>query len=522
MPTLGVVSPQLRGAPYDPPGTSCHCGVARADVTGREPISAGATLSMTDWRTLLGLAIGYLVTLVLIRWVVLSHKRAPAVTTAWILAIVLLPIVGGVLYLFFGINRVERRKAGKAAASRTAADGLPDLAPHALTPDVELNDVQASLMRLAAEAGGTRPTTGNRIELLIDTNVAVRRIEEAILEARESIHLEFYIWRPDKVGLRIRDLLIERAEQGVKVRFLYDGVGSMRLNRRFIRPMRDAGIAVASFLPGQTLRERWSLNLRSHRKIVVADGRVGFTGGMNIGDEYLGRNKHLGYWRDTHLRMTGPAVLQLQQVFVEDWYYATGEDLGVPESYPLPDTSGRLVAQVVSSGPVGDVRTFHALMFAAINTARQRITLATSFFVPTEALAIALETAALRGVEVRLLIPGKSEHPWTVFAGRSYYDPLLAAGVQISEYRRGVLHSKTLTVDGCWSLVGSPNFDARSLLLNFEVGAVIYDAEFAAELERHYAADVEHARPITLADRRRLRARQILVENVCRLFSPVM
>lgn len=476
---------------------------------------------MDNWGTYASLAAGYIATLALIRWVVLSHKRQPAATAAWILAIVLLPYLGGVLYLFFGVNRVERRKAGKAAASRAAADSLPDLRTYERGITRQLNEVQTHLMRLVNSACRNVPTSNNRIDLLIDTNIAIRRIEEAIMAAKESIHLEYYIWKPDVIGLRIRDLLIERARAGVQVRFLYDGIGSLSLHRGFLKPMRQAGIAVASFLPGPSLRERWSINLRSHRKIVVVDGRIGFTGGMNIGDEYLGRNKKLGYWRDTHLEMAGPSVLQLQQVFAEDWYYAVGEDLG-PDCFPPPLVQGDVTAQVVSGGPIEEIRTFHALMFAAINEARQRITLATSFFVPTEPLVAALEVAAIRGVEVRLLVPGRSMYPWTILAARSYYDSLLRAGVTIHEYRRGVMHSKTLTVDGCWSLVGSPNFDARSLMLNFEVGVALYDARIAADLELQYMQDLEHARLVHPRDWPNRRARNILAENFCRLFSPVL
>ncbi|MCA9056164.1 MAG: cardiolipin synthase, partial [Planctomycetaceae bacterium] len=294
------------------------------------------------------------------------------------------------------------------------------------------------------------------------------------------------------------------------------------LSRRFLTPMRDAGIEFRPFMPGQTLRERWSINLRSHRKIVVADGRIGFTGGMNIGDEYLGRNRELGFWRDTHLRITGPAVVQLQQVFADDWFFATGQELTQPDLYPPPPPASGLTAQVVSGGPVGEVRAFHSLMFAAINEARDRVTLATSFFVPTDALCMALETAALRGVRVRLMVPGRSEHPWTVHAGRSYYETLLRAGADIHEYRRGILHSKTLTIDGCWSLVGSPNFDARSLLLNFEVGVAVYDEGFARQLERDFELDLEHARTIRADDWGRRKLHHVFVENLCRLFSPVM
>lgn len=478
-------------------------------------------MTMDPWSTT-SLVAGYLVTLVLIRWVVLTRKRQPASTVAWILAIVLLPYVGGLLFLFFGVNRVQRRAETKEAATRDIAEQIPDLDQYEQGISRALNDQQQRLMRLARDGSGTLPTTGNGIHLLTDTNVTLRRIEEAIMAAKESLHLEYYIWRADKTGRRVRDLLIDKAREGVKVRFLYDGLGSLFLSRRFLRPMQEAGITVAPFLPGQSWRERWSLNLRSHRKIVVVDGRVGFTGGMNIGDEYLGRNKALGYWRDTHLQLTGPTVLQLQQVFTEDWYFATGEELTQPERFPQPAEEGDVVAQVVSGGPTGEMRTFHALMFTAINEARHRVTLATSYFVPTDALETALEMAARRGVHVRLLVAGRSAHRWTVLAGRSYYDSLLRAGVEIQEYRRGILHSKTLTIDGHWSLVGTPNFDARSLLLNFEVGVAIYDERIAAELEAHYKQDIRHAKRLRLDDWEQRPARHVLAENVCRLFAPVM
>ena len=475
-----------------------------------------------DLRTLVSLVAGYLFTLILIRWVVLTKKRQPLSSIAWILVIVLLPYLGGILFLFFGVNRVERRRKTRLAARRNVIEHLPPLPGSEETPHPELNLIQSHLQKLTHRTCGSVPTDGNQITLLADTNVALRRIELAIMSAQESVHLEYYIWRADKTGTRLRDMLVEKAREGVKVRFLYDGFGSLFLRRGFLKPMLDAGVALATFLPGQSLRERWSINLRSHRKIVVVDGRTGFTGGMNIGDEYLGRNKKFGYWRDTHLELRGPTVPQLQQVFAEDWYYATGEELTQPERFPPPRESGDVLAQVVSGGPDADVAAFHALMFAAINEAQQKVTLATSYFVPTDPLVMALETAAWRGVQVRLLVAGKSAHRWTVLAGRSYYDSLLKAGVEIHEYKRGILHSKTLSVDGCWSLVGTPNFDARSLLLNFEVGVAMYDPGIAAQLEQHYEDDIQHARRIRLEHWNHRPLRQVFVENVCRMFSPVM
>jgi cardiolipin synthase len=324
------------------------------------------------------------------------------------------------------------------------------------------------------------------------------------------------------MGTRLRDLLIRKARDGVTVRFLYDKVGSIWLSKKFLKPMREAGIHVASFLPGPTFRERWSLNLRNHRKIAVVDGRVGFTGGMNIGDEYVGRNAALGFWRDTHLKLRGPTVLQLQQVFVEDWFYATREELTAHELFPEPADAGPVAAQVLAGGPDGDAYVFQSLMFAAINEARQQVLLATSYFVPPLPLVTALETAAQRGVRVRLLLPGKSAYTWTLLAARSYYESMLSAGVEIYEYEHGLLHSKVLSVDGTWSLVGSPNFDARSLLLNFEAAVALYDARTATTLEDQFEADVKRATKIELDRWKNRKQMYVLSENICRLFAPVM
>jgi len=468
------------------------------------------------------LILGYLLTLFLIRWVLLTKSKHPVSSVAWIMAIVFLPLLGGLLFLVFGINTVERRAARKLQASRAISRSLPELSQYQLIPGEELHPGQKRLMRLASRVGETIPTLGNRIELLDDTNRTLALIEEAIQSAEKTLHLEYYIWQPDPTGTRVRDLLIQKAREGITVRFLYDRIGSLYLSNRFLNPMREAGIRVASFLPGSTFRQRWSLNCRSHRKIVIVDGRVGFTGGMNIGDEYLGRNPQIGFWRDTHLRAYGPVVLQLQQVFAEDWYYATREELTDPALFPAPIDSGGVDAQVVAGEPAESPHALFALMFAAITEAREQVLLTTSYFVPPEPLVTALETAAQRGVRVRLMLAGKAVLIWTVLAGRSYYESLLKAGVEIYEYDRGLLHSKTLTVDGNWSLVGSPNFDARSLLLNFEVAVAMYDSRIAMQLEEHFEKDLTRAKRIDLESWMRRPERQVLLENVCRLFAPVL
>ena len=465
---------------------------------------------------------GYALTVALVPVVLLSKKRQPVSSVAWMLAIVLVPIGGALLFLLFGLNRIERRSASRqrsieALAARGGEGREFERPPHPSDrPEAQ------RLMRLAARLTRAWPTYGNDIELLTDTNRTLGLIEQTLLNARESIHLEYYIWRPDRTGMRLRDLLIRRAREGVRVRFLYDGFGSFWLTQRFFRSMREAGIEIATFLPGQTLRERLSWNLRNHRKIIVVDGRVAFTGGMNIGDEYIGRDSSIGFWRDAHLRIVGPEVREHQRIFAEDWFFATGKRLLGDESFPPLSPCGSAIAQTISGGPADDASVFQALMLEAIGEAQERLLLVTSYFAPPTTIVAALENAAFRGVRVRLLVSGYMNLRWPLLAGRSAYDSLLKAGVEIFEYQRGLMHSKTLTIDGHWSLVGSANVDCRSMFLNFEAGVAMYDKEIASQLEQQFERDARDSTQI-MPDVWALRSRiHVIRENFCRLFTPVL
>lgn len=465
---------------------------------------------------------GYLVTLLLVPAVVLQRRRNSSATLAWIMAICMLPYVGAGLYLVFGINRVERRVALRQASRARLGELLPLPSLRVVLPNEVETPLEARLIRLTQRLTGYPATSGNSVEIIDDTNRTLGLIEQAIASAQHTIHLEYYIWQPDRTGNRLRELLRERARAGVQVRCLYDGLGSLWLGRRFLNSLREAGIEVAAASPGPSLRDRWSINLRNHRKIIVVDDRVAFTGGMNIGDEYIGRNPHLGYWRDTHLRITGPAVAQLRQIFCEDWFFATG---GVLPPAPVPraaEPAGELIAQTIPGGPDGVADVFHAVFFSAINDAREQITLATSYFIPTPALETALATAALRGVRVRLLLPGILDHQWMVTAQRAWYRSLLKSGVEIWEYHRGVLHAKTLTVDGAWSCVGSTNFDPRSLWLNFEAGLALLGPRPARDLLEQFELDLRHARRVELDQFERRGWWPRLGEQVLRLFAPVL
>ena len=497
----------------------------------------------------LGLLLAHGVEVALILGVLFSRGRNPQSSIAWMLTIVFVPYLGAILFLLFGVNRVQRRRDERTTALGAVADDDRRLSPEQIAETSTWTERGRRAAAAIETLCRTRPTGRNRVEILHNTHRTLGLIEQAIGQARHHIHVEYYIWEADETGRRVRDLLIERARSGVQVRFLYDSIGSLSLKSKFLRPMWEAGIEVRTFLPGQTFRERWSLNNRTHRKIVVVDGTVGFTGGMNIGDEYLGLIKKIGRWRDTHLRLEGPVVLQLQQVFREDWYFATGSDLtqaayfptpptfaaeaaAVPEEVTRPRTGEALcdsehrgvAAQIVAGGPNMDPSPFHQVFFSAINEAERCVYLTTGYFIPTDSLAMALAAAAIRGVRVHLLVPGRTPHllKSTIWAGRSYYDKLLAAGCEIAEYEAGTMHAKTLMVDDLWSLVGSANFDARSALLNFEVGCVLYGTGPAANLRRQFELDLRGASPVTQTEREHLRPRHRIAENFSRLFAPIL
>ncbi|MBI3461942.1 MAG: cardiolipin synthase [Planctomycetes bacterium] len=455
--------------------------------------------------------------------VVILRSREPLAAVAWILAIILMPGAGAVLYLAIGTTRIARKTHRKKLSRETLGPQFPTLAAHEVSPpSVTGQSLGDTLMVLACRTAQTRPTRGNLVEVITDVHRAYELQVAAIRQARHHIHLEYYIFQPDETGLYFRDLLIAKAREGVRVRFLYDAVGSLRLGRRFLRPMWQAGIQAECFLPVNPLRRRWVFNLRNHRKILVVDGEVGFTGGANVGNEYIGRKSQFGYWRDTNMMLRGPSVSQLQQVFAEDWFFASDEELLAPELYPAVGEPGDQVVQIVASGPDMPVEVAHELFVAAIALARQRVLIETCYFVPPESIRVALQSAAHRGVTVQIILPARSAHLTALLAAHSYYEELLASGVQIFEYAPGLLHSKMMVVDSDWSYVGSTNLDNRSLRLNFEVGAVFYGSSMTERLAQVFQADLGRSQGLDLAHWSERWIGRRLMENTCRLLSPML
>jgi cardiolipin synthase len=286
--------------------------------------------------------------------------------------------------------------------------------------------------------------------------------------------------------------------------------------------MRDAGVDVAFFMPVIPWRGRLRANFRNHRKIVVIDGKIGFTGSQNIGDEYSGRRTKMGPWRDTHMRVLGPAVHELQEVFVEDWNYATDEDVVADEYFPMLEAPGDQVVQVIPSGPDTYTQVMHQLLFAAIGAARRSVCVITPYFVPDAAMILAFQSAAYRGVKVQIIIPAKTDQRITLWVSRSYYTELLRAGVELYEYDLGMLHSKVVVMDEAWALVGSANMDERSFRLNFELTSILYDSTLADELYADFAELRSKSRRVRSEDVKALPFGESIKIGLARMASPLL
>jgi cardiolipin synthase len=512
---------------------------------------------------------------------VLVRRKEASSTIAWILVLLFIPALGAFLFLLFGRDRVRmsaaRKRKEKAASrerlrtfarSRRSGALLPvssDPSPSDPTPsgppssttrvdsgyeialafeNAELEDrlalldpIDRPVFRVGGRLGHMAATTGNVIGVTVAGEETIAAKFEAIEAAQRSVHAEYYLVRNDKTGARFRDLLVGACKRGVKVRLLVDGFGGLALDHDWIAPIERAGGHVARFLPisalGSGLQSRvlgaFQWNLRNHRKILVIDGRIAFTGGVNIGDD-------VGSWRDTHIKVEGPVVHSLQAIFLEDWEFATSKKISDADDFPsfppkepslaeggVPKTTHtRGIVEVVASGPDTANEAIHRVFFAAITQARQRVFITTPYFVPDRALIVALQTAALSGVDVKLIVPKKGNHPVTAAAGRSYYEEVLEAGVGIFEYLPGMIHAKTIVVDGRVALVGSANMDMRSFRLNYEVHTVIRDVAAAERLERSFHEDLGQTRRIELGEWKRRGVWARIGEGGGRLFAPLL
>ena len=470
---------------------------------------------------------GYLITAVYVPRV-LFRKSEPGATLAWLIVILLFPYAGLLFYTVLGTNRIRRRRAARREYDDQIEAGLVEL----LEPDGPGGRpaapepwIDTTIFRVARNLGLGNGTAGNDVVLYADGPAAFAAMIAAIHDARQHVHVEFFIFRHDRTGERVLDALIAAAKRGVEVRLLVDAVGlaMTRTRVKFFAPLELAGGQVTRFLPVGWVRGWSFFNLRNHRKLLVVDGDVAFTGGMNVGDEYAGRRRRWTRpWRDTMVRIRGPAARALQAVFARDWYFAAQESLADQRFFPAPEPAGSDVVQVVPSGPDDSLLRLHRHTLAVIEAARERLYIITPYFIPDPALASAIELAALRGVDVRIMLPLRSNHPKVKWAGRSFYEELLEAGVVIHEFDEGMLHAKALVVDGLVTSVGSANMDIRSFRLNFELNIFIYGSAFASQIEEVFVRNALASKRVDPAEYARRSLVQRFAETTARVLSPVL
>ena len=460
----------------------------------------------------------FLLTVVTTIVVVILDNRNPLKTLAWVLVLAFLPVVGLVLYFFFGQSTRKEKLISKKGFARLSKYPMMEFQLQEL---LDMSVEQHQLVRFFHRINGALPFDGNSMSVYSDGSAMIEALLESIRMARHHIHVEFYIFENDEVGRRVRDALIEKANEGVEIRVLYDDVGCWKVSHLFYDEMRESGIEVRGFLKVRFPRFTSKVNYRNHRKLVVIDGRTGFIGGMNIADRYL-KGVSWGIWKDLMMKVEGKAVYGLQTTFLTDWYATDHSLITSSRYYPKMERKGGGLMQIVTSDPVGKWHDIMQGLLLAITSAKKYLYIQTPYLLPTESILLALKTVALAGVDVRVMIPEKSDTRLIHWGTFSYLDELMEAGVKIYRYRKGFLHSKLLVCDDSLSSVGSTNMDFRSLEHNFEVNAFMYDRSSALTLKELFLSDLKDAELLLLKSWRMRPWYQKVKESVIRLFAPLL
>ncbi len=471
----------------------------------------------------------FLITIVFIVIIIFFENREPSKTAAWLLLFILLPILGFVIYIYFGQNfRKKRLFKKKDIIDERDLDRMIAFQFQKVQDANSFYDQdiykKKKLISLLLQNSKSPFTLNNRSKVLTNGRETFRAIFNAIHRARHHVHLEYYIVKDDKIGNILRKLLILKAKQGVKIRFIYDGLGSRKLSKYYLNSLKEAGVEIVPFLPVKIPILNSKLNFRNHRKIVVVDGKIGFIGGLNVGDEYWVGSPKLGFWRDTHFQIEGEATYALQYIFLMDWYYATGEMVDDYKMlFPEHDVYGEeQLIQIAASGPDSEWEGIQQAYFTSIATAEDRIFIESPYFIPDESLLMALKTSALSGVDVRIILPDRPDHRTVFWASRSYIEELLNAGVKVYFYNKGFIHGKILLVDGIIASVGTANMDIRSFQLNFEVNALIYNKDVVERLEKDFYEDLRESTQVDLSEFKKRPLSHKIMESFARLFSPIL
>lgn len=462
---------------------------------------------------------------------IIYDTTSPSKTLGYLLLIIFLPLFGVILYLSIGVNYRNRRMYSKKLESdkemeRQAKKYFQSLKEEALHSDNPSMDQFRSLAYFLSAEEMHGLSIYNRVELLNNGEEKFPQVLKALEEAESTIHLEYYIVRNDAIGNQIKETLIRKAKEGVKVRFIYDAYGAREIRHSFVKEMREAGVEVSAFRELTFIYLANRLNYRNHRKIIVIDGRIGFVGGINIGDEYInsGEEGKL-YWRDAHLRLEGYSCHALQYLFLSDWNFCSGESIKpTSELFPQiksPEYRGETV-QIVASGPDSPEPMIMNSIIQALALSKEEVLITTPYFVPSESVLMMMRIAALSRVKVKLLIPEKTDSRFVQMASESLFDSLLEAGVEIYLYQKGFIHGKTTVFDRKIAMIGTANMDNRSFDLNFEVNAVIYDEAIAKQMADDFFNDLKVARKVDFNQWRHRSKIKVFLEKIVYLTSSLL
>ncbi len=456
---------------------------------------------------------------------ILLENKNPLKTHSYLLLLVLLPIIGLLIYLFFGQDyRRHKFFSRKKAIDSTIVDSIVNdqlnLAfQHELIEDEKVK-AKSSIIKLLLRNNNAFLTKNNKVEMLINGEQKFDLLLNDLDKAKQHIHLEYYIFEEDEIGEVIIDKLIQKSTEGVIVRFIYDDVGS-NISNKTKNKFKKAGVLSVPIMPVY-LRKFSKANYRDHRKIVVIDGKKGYVGGINVADRYVNKEGQK-YWRDTHLKISGNAVHSLQIAFLLNWYYASKEKLGYSrELFPVINSVGDHCVQIAGSGPDTDWASIMQAFFAAITSATKRVWITSPYFIPNEPVLTALKTAALSGIDVQIIFPHQPDSVIVHAASMSYMKEVLEAGVKVHLYSKGFIHAKTLLVDDVFSSVGTANMDYRSFDQNYEINAMVYSESFTTLLEKQFLEDVEQCMPLQLNRWEQRPIRTKLLESVARLLAPLL
>ncbi len=474
------------------------------------------------------MSVMYALNILMAMIVIFLERKDPIATLAWVLVLLVFPGLGFLFYLLLSQNFSRKQLfIMKIYAKKSFGNYLKVQKELFNSGGLIFNDKNIEnykdLIKMNLFYHGFSYTQNNEVTIYTDGEKKFESLFKSIEEAKNHIHMEYYIIRNDNLGNNLLDLLSRKAEEGVEVRLLYDSVGGRKITKDQVEKLKKSGVKIAIFFASRFSFFNFKINYRNHRKIVVIDGIRGYVGGFNVGDEYLGLDKRVGYWRDTHIKITGDAVIDLQTRFFLDWSHASKEELMfLPRYFPDNKVEGSVGIQIISSGPDKLDEAIKSNYVKMINSAKKTILIQTPYFVPDASVFEAIKIAAISGVDVKIMIPCKPDHPFVYWATYWYCGGLLPYGVKIYTYEYGFLHAKTLVVDGAVASVGTANFDVRSFKLNFECNAIIFDTATSKSLNDVFVEDLNYSLELT----RELYLERGLVirfkESVCRLLAPLL